>query len=487
MQIRDLEKKTGLERATIRYYEREGLLTPQRLDNGYRSYSEDDVQTLLKIKLLRQLGMPLEQILSLQQGSEVLSQALERHIVFLERQIRHNERSREICREIRMATSEYRELDAPYYLEKLNHPESQNAPWQASIKKPFQEIIPREYHPVRRFAARMVDYTLLKSLLKFAVIVLLRIRPFGTLLNWLVYFGALFLLTVVEAFCLSRWGSSPGKWAMGLAVYSCNGGCLSFSQALEREWSVLRDGLGYGIPGLRVWRIRKQYKEYQSAPDPDWDWESEYIYKEQKIWHSAVFVAMVCVSIGLILISALDSVRPRYRGENLTVEQFASNYNFYVNLLSENVASQELLQEDGRPYPAANNIIYVGGQPEQTAAGFSYEIENGFLKKITYTNRWTEVGYCPAIPGRCVMAAHTILLSQKNVSLTDWKAFARHWDEEMKAGETEGSLSWGNVELRWCYHLENCRFVNSGQVCTAIDSEAESSMAIQFEIIIHNG
>ena len=51
MQIRDLEGKAGLDRATIRYYEKEGLIIPKRKENGYREYSDDNLGHLLKIKL----------------------------------------------------------------------------------------------------------------------------------------------------------------------------------------------------------------------------------------------------------------------------------------------------------------------------------------------------------------------------------------------------------------------------------------------------
>ena len=44
MLIRDLEQQTGLDRATIRYYEKEGLLNPHRTENGYRDYSDTDLQ-----------------------------------------------------------------------------------------------------------------------------------------------------------------------------------------------------------------------------------------------------------------------------------------------------------------------------------------------------------------------------------------------------------------------------------------------------------
>ena len=62
MQIRDLECKTALDRATIRFYEKEGLIVPERKENGYRDYSEEILNDLFKIKLLRQLGMSLDTI-----------------------------------------------------------------------------------------------------------------------------------------------------------------------------------------------------------------------------------------------------------------------------------------------------------------------------------------------------------------------------------------------------------------------------------------
>ena len=46
MKIADVESKTGLTRANIRYYEAEGLLQPDRLPNGYRDYTDGHVETL---------------------------------------------------------------------------------------------------------------------------------------------------------------------------------------------------------------------------------------------------------------------------------------------------------------------------------------------------------------------------------------------------------------------------------------------------------
>lgn len=44
MKTHELEKELGISKHTIFYYEKEGIVTPQRDDNGYRSYSQEDLQ-----------------------------------------------------------------------------------------------------------------------------------------------------------------------------------------------------------------------------------------------------------------------------------------------------------------------------------------------------------------------------------------------------------------------------------------------------------
>ncbi|MBI3943131.1 MAG: heavy metal-responsive transcriptional regulator [Chloroflexi bacterium] len=63
MLIRDLAKMTGVPSKTIRYYEMEGLLPPpSRAANGYRCYSEADVDRLRFIASARSLGFSLADI-----------------------------------------------------------------------------------------------------------------------------------------------------------------------------------------------------------------------------------------------------------------------------------------------------------------------------------------------------------------------------------------------------------------------------------------
>lgn len=63
MRIRELEKKTGLTRDTIRYYERVGLISrPTRESNGFRIYSKQNIKELNFIKMSQDIGFTLAEI-----------------------------------------------------------------------------------------------------------------------------------------------------------------------------------------------------------------------------------------------------------------------------------------------------------------------------------------------------------------------------------------------------------------------------------------
>ena len=63
MRIAELARQTGLSRATLRYYEDEGLLRPvDRTPAGYRLYSQDAVQRVGFIQRAKALGLTLHEI-----------------------------------------------------------------------------------------------------------------------------------------------------------------------------------------------------------------------------------------------------------------------------------------------------------------------------------------------------------------------------------------------------------------------------------------
>jgi len=61
--ISELAEKCGVNKETIRYYERKKLLQqPSRTHSGYRIYSENDVKRIKFIKRLQDLGFSLGEI-----------------------------------------------------------------------------------------------------------------------------------------------------------------------------------------------------------------------------------------------------------------------------------------------------------------------------------------------------------------------------------------------------------------------------------------
>lgn len=86
MKINEVEALVGITRKNIRFYEAEGLLSPRRnSQNGYRDYGETEVEVLRRIKLLRKLGLPLEEIRQMQHGAYTVGDGMRRHLVSLER------------------------------------------------------------------------------------------------------------------------------------------------------------------------------------------------------------------------------------------------------------------------------------------------------------------------------------------------------------------------------------------------------------------
>lgn len=75
----EVQDKTNLSRKAIEYYEEKGLVHPKKLENGYRDYSDGDVEVLKKISLLRNLGLSISEIaLYLDSKEEVLASILRR-------------------------------------------------------------------------------------------------------------------------------------------------------------------------------------------------------------------------------------------------------------------------------------------------------------------------------------------------------------------------------------------------------------------------
>lgn len=120
MKINQVELTVGITKKNIRFYEDQGLLHPSRnLENGYRDYSEDDIAVLFKIKLLRKLSVPIEEIRKIQENHLSLTDCMLRHTIYLDHEMKNLSLIKEMCDELSQKEQSLHSLDASAYLKKM--------------------------------------------------------------------------------------------------------------------------------------------------------------------------------------------------------------------------------------------------------------------------------------------------------------------------------------------------------------------------------
>lgn len=380
MNIAEAERRTGLSRANIRFYEKEGLLKPTRGENGYRDYTEDNVQTLRKIMLLRRLRLSVPDIRAIESGEKALPEAAAGQLDVLQGDIRESEQAYAMCRAICEDRAEWNGLDVDRY-------QSIVLPADDPREK---DRIPPAGCPWRRFFARNVDaglYGLLWSMLSQWVF---RINPdnfiqFMAGLAWTVACGYVgWLLTFVfEPVLLHYWGTTPGKWIFGLSVRDEDGSKLSIRTAYARLWGVFGYGSCYALPFFD-WYYN--YKCYRACKEEELPWDLEngcsIVVREREVrWYRVALYLLV-----LVLRAAagygidIHAKQPPNRGE-LTLEQFVENCNDYLKY-NENLP----------PYVTADGTwdadMPTGGWTCALAAFADVSVEtdeDGYVQSVTIT------------------------------------------------------------------------------------------------------
>ncbi len=122
--------------------------------------------------------------------------------------------------------------------------------------------------PWVRFWARMIDYSL------FFLVLALLIGIFNVGLGALSSISgmvAIFLWTFVEAFLLCTVGVTPGKWMLKVTVRDENQQKLSFSEALNRSFSVWWLGMGAGLPIISLVTMIVAAVKLNNTGKTSWD------------------------------------------------------------------------------------------------------------------------------------------------------------------------------------------------------------------------
>ena len=146
MKINEVEARVGITKKNIRFYEAQGLLSPRRnSENGYRDYGPDEVETLRRIKLLRKLGLSLEEIRQMQSGAHTVGDGMRRHLVTLERERRNLDRAMELCTALTTREERLDDLDAGALLDEMARMEREGTTFQDKQRgdiRPLRYVVP---------------------------------------------------------------------------------------------------------------------------------------------------------------------------------------------------------------------------------------------------------------------------------------------------------------------------------------------------------
>lgn len=149
LNIKAVEQLTGITKQNIRYYERQGLITPKRnQENDYREYSEEDVNTLKVIKLFRKLDMPLEEIRRLLNRDLTLADALQLQKERLEAERERLTDALIFCGKMKEADLE--QIDADSYLQMMEEDEKNGAVF-ANLLEDYKRVAQLESKREFRF------------------------------------------------------------------------------------------------------------------------------------------------------------------------------------------------------------------------------------------------------------------------------------------------------------------------------------------------
>lgn len=126
MNIKQASEQSGVSAPNIRFYEKEGLMTPARnRGNAYRDYTAGDIRTLKLIRMLRMLDMPLPVIQRVLNGEQPLSEALQAQQEVLEQQAAQLAAAMQFCADLARQQPQADTLDVDACLTRMESPTPQ--------------------------------------------------------------------------------------------------------------------------------------------------------------------------------------------------------------------------------------------------------------------------------------------------------------------------------------------------------------------------
>ena len=510
MNIKEIEERSGLTRANIRYYEKEGLLECERRDNGYRDYTQENLEQLKKIRLLRELGCSLEEIRTLQVNPDRLCEFMEQHAAAIERQTTQLGNAKTVWTEIRQEGVTYSQINADRYLyrlEELARERSGSSYSYGGMTAPVQPAAtsgdgePEAPHPWRRFFARGLDYSLYQLIL---TIVWEGVLHQMTADSFLYSCGrtilTIVLMLLIEPILLHFFGTTFGKWIFGIYLSDMDGSRLRYRAARMRTWQVLWQGEALYVPVLALICNYRSHKKYLEWGKTDWDteYDVDYQFRDRKpaVYTGCWILAVAVMAFFTVVLDEYQYIPPN-RGA-LTVEEFAENYNWYVKKLSlvngssPDSSSYLNAQAQYQPQTEEPGVVVIDlFSQEHVKPEFRFETEGDAILSVSFggshilePEEWFS-GYYP----ETVYAVMALAGAQEDIS--PWNFGFRRFLQRMYAIGFEKLLNSYDVEEAGLHLVNDVQYnadwlsflEGTGVLINTNSAEVEFSIQFRAEVV----
>lgn len=179
----------------------------------------------------------------------------------------------------------------------------------------WQDTHPR---PWRRYFARMIDITLLGAALGMVLglvvsalspelfeVLFVKVLGYHSLVD--AFFSILLVIPVL-AVLVGLFGTSPGKWLMGVRIMGRDGRPIGLRAGFKREMSVYVRGLGLGLPLVSLFTLISAHSRLKDDGVSHWDERKPWVVTHRPDGARQTILAVCAVVLWLAVRITLQSM-----------------------------------------------------------------------------------------------------------------------------------------------------------------------------------
>jgi hypothetical protein len=188
-------------------------------------------------------------------------------------------------------------------------------------------------------------------------------------------------MLIFEPISLWIFGTTPGKWLLGISVTGTCRKKLTYSEALSRTAELILYGYGLMIPVVSLIRVYKSCKTAKSGDENEWEWYTQLKLSEKSAKQVISYISFTAVLV-LIFSDVMLSPRVAPNRGDITIAELVENYNHYSDyFFTDNWKLDENLKWSSK---------YISNITPGLLPSIGYSIGNSGsgtkLKRITVTN-----------------------------------------------------------------------------------------------------